>query len=563
MADGLRKLVVSTLICCAVGFGVLLLVSLLEFSLERTMPQFTWQWIMARTWAQFLSFLPVGLAWAVLLTFSWVLPVTGTDPAAGTSFEHLGGPVLTVLVLSLVFAAVRLVAYPAAAATVESLEFSSTVARELRLSARRAREAFDYSRAADDLRRYLALVGDDVEVEDELADLLNRLDSAVARPAAVEPAAARLPRDSTARELIDRATAADRSEDYSTAHYMASLALALDPVNDEAARIAAESLQRIREAAPAVEEETRRRFFAGLTRAKESVTRAEYIDAYYELQALATENPSNLDVRRYLALADGELQRIAVFRDEVEEALALPGTLDVAFVNRSTPDYVEFLYLGKVVRTSAGLYAGQIELLRQAADGRAIHHLAGDFGKYVEGHLVLRVVDREEPERTTEPRVFTGPEHAASLVRLEPDADALWLLATASRNPEVASIADLTRIMSGFARYGLLTEPLELEFLSRLSTPLVCLILAYFTMGVAWRYRSRYLHHPPVITLLLVPAAPLVIVPFYLLADYSQRLLSAVFLLAFRFPVALGLQVAVQAVALTVSLTYLALGSRE
>ena len=564
MAETWKKLLASSIICHAFAFGVFLLVSIFSFTTQTVIAEFQWDWIMARTWSEFLRLLPVSQGWATLLVFGWVLPM-GSGTRGGSSFDRFGRSIALLLVLTLGFAVAHLTAYPAAASRVHSLEFTSTLATQLRTRAREAEADQNYTRALSELNQYMLLVGESEEVEQLLIELRDQARADEVRlDITREEGRFQVPEGASAAELVDRAVAAMGREDYSTAHYMATLAQSLEPQNEEAALLAAQALERLEGLAPDDEESEEARLFERKQMAKAALTRQDYVEAYYRFVSLADDYPRDVDVRRYLEAAREQVASLAVFRDEVEAALALPGMPDVAFVNRAGADSVELMVIGKLVRTGRGVYAQQLELVEIAPDGRLLRHITSDYGKLEEGHFLLTVLDRDASAGRVRPTVHAGSPGAVTdgILEVGPTPEELWLIASVSRDPDTAGISALSRTIASQEGYGLLAEPVELQFLMRLVTPFTFLILSLFLMGFAWRYRSRYLHLPPIPTLVIVPLAPLFILPAYLVLQFAQRVVTSVVLLGVGFSVSIVLLVVLQAGLLVLSLSYVALSSR-
>jgi len=473
MSNAWRKLFAASIICYLIEFAVILLTSIFSFSLEVTVAEFQIPWIMARTWSDFLALAPVAQAWAVVITFSLIVPVQ-SGGFTRTAFERFGSTLVLLIVFTLGFLLAYGIAYP-------------------------------------------------------------------------------------------RAVAAYDAEDYSTAHYMATLALALNPDSEEAARVSADSLRRLAESAPDAEETEEAGFFRQKQAAMEELTRGEVIQAYYDFRELAETHRGDPDVARYLAIAREKVSQLSVFKDDVEAALSLPGTGSFVFVNKEDQETRELVAIGKLVRTPSGLFAHKVEVIRFTLDGQLQYHLTSDFGKLMGNSLVLTVLDPDGPNPVIRPVQHFGLSNPQTdnLLELTPTADELWLLAVASGNPAGASIIELVRTGRLLRTYGIATEPVDAELLARLSLPFTFLILSVLTLGFAWRYRSRYLARPPLGTYIIVPFVPLVLVPAYLLVRYAHRILFSALLLWAGLSLSLVLVIVVEGVILTASLLYLALSARE
>lgn len=564
MNDLWRKLLASTVICYAVGFLALFLVSVFSFSLENTLELFFWDWVFARTWAEFLSLAPVAQAWAALLTYAWAIPMarTETGPASFTLFT---GSIALVLVLGLIFAVAYLVWQPQARARVNELEYTSTLADALLVSAEEAELRQDYSAAEIDLSQYLMLVGEDPDVQSRLNQFRNQID--LDRPASGESdsRASGIPDGASAESLIDRAESARAREDYSTAHYMATLALAVDSENETAARLAAEALARLESLSADIEEATALELFRSKQHAKRLINQARPIEAYYLLVSLDQMYPRDIDVDRYLSIASDLVQDQAVFRDEVEQALIRPGVLDVVFVNRSDAERTELVAIGKLVQTASGIYAQQVDAIEFTSSGRTTYQVTSRYAKLVDGHFVFTIVDRGLQERIVEPQVTVGQatRQNPGLLELRPQPGELSLIAELSRNPEAATLASLLEGPDLLEQYGVLTTPLRVELLLRFVAPVSFVAFTIFAIGLGWRFRSKYIHMPPFPTLLVVPASALVLLPLYEMILYLQRVIFSAVLLSAGFVLALVLVILVQALILLFVLFYTGLAARR
>ncbi len=570
MADSWRKLIVSSIVCYAVAFGLILLSAVLSFSLEDILAEFHWDWVFAQTWSEFLALAPVAQAWAVVIAFSLVIPMQSSG-LTGTSFERFGSSIIVLLVITLAFSVAYGIAHPQAVSNRANLEFSSAFARSRWDSAEAAIEAQNYERALRDLSQYVTIVGESNEAQELMRSVRRQVQLEAARQLEDEAGEARTAdspeRDAAAGawELTDRARAAHTAEDYSTAHYLATLALSLDENNEEAARLATEALQRLAASAPDDEESAQATLFRSILDAKENLDRDKVIDAYYQLKELQEQYPTDIDVARYLALATERVADLTLFMDDVQRALEMPGTAEFAFINASDESTREVVSIGKLVCTSSGLYAQNIEVMRFTLDGLLEYHLSSDYGKLVDGFLVLTVLDPENPDAIVRPTVHhpIGGGETEHLPEISPSADELWLLAIASADPAGASITDLVRTARSLPVYGLVTEPIEAEMLFRMSMPFTFLILNILVLGFSWRYRSRYLARPPIGTFIVVPSAPIVLLPGYLLLQFAHRILFSALLLWTSLTIAIVLLVVVEGVLLAVALMYLALSVRE
>ena len=565
MSNAWRNLIISSLICHLVGFGIVLLNSVFAFSSLDVIGEFYWAWVFGRTWEVYLGLLPVSQAWAVMIVFALIVPM-GATSSGGTSFERFGSSIIVLLVFAMIFAIVYLVGFPNAVRRVDEIEFTSMMAQSRRDAADLAIQEQDYTRAVAELEQYAALAGSNGALEEELRELREqvRADSARAEAERADAENAAVI-TASASELLDRAVASQNARDFSTAHYLATLARALEPENDEAARLAAEALSRLQTVGPSSEEEEEAALFARKQSAKAALTRLDYVSAYYEFASIIEDYPFDVDAQRYFVTAQESVASQTVFYDEVSAAMALPGLSDLAFVNRATAEVVELISIGKIVQTQDGIYVEDVEVFAITPEGRVLTQIVAEFGQLLDGRLILNVISRGSDRNDRRPQYLAGQVDAITegIIQLTPNANELFLLASVSQDPASASTTALSQTTSTLERFGLLSEPVELEFLQRVATPFMFVVFSIFALGFSWRYRSRYLSLPPIATLVLIPIAPLAIAPAYLGFVHAQRLLLATLLLPLGFGSTLIVLIVLEALLLLLTLTYVALGSRD
>jgi len=564
MGDAWRKLIASTLICLVVAFGLVFLASTFDYTAKAAIIEFRMKWTVAKAWADFLTFVPVAVAWAVLITFSLAVPLRSSR-LIGTSFEKFGSSIVVLVILTAMFSIAFGIAHPRAVSARQAIEYDSVTAQFLRDSETKASAEGNYEKALADLTRYAQIVGESDETAETLSQYRLRVTQDRARIEADQAMAREAVEPANAREFADRASAALEDEDYSSAHYLATIARSLDPDDEEAARIAAEALQRLEAAAPDDDERADAALFQSILAAKKAMDNGEVVTAYRLFRDLDEQHPGNADITRYFAEVSRAVRELAVFNDELEPVATTIGTASFSFVNRVTEEYTEIVSIGKLVRLNTGTYAQDVEMIRFDSSGRERFHETSDYGKLHGQAMILTISDRTDPGATRTPTILNGrlPLEEEGLLSLTPTPDELWLVGVASSDPASATIPDLVRIARTADQFGLLPEPIRAELLHRLTLPFLFLILNIVAMAFSWRYRSRYLASPPVVTYLLIPTAPLVLVPAYLLLDYGHRLLFSSLLLWSGFTVSMITLFAVEAVLLGASLTYLALSARE
>ena len=234
-------------------------------------------------------------------------------------------------------------------------------------------------------------------------------------------------------------------------------------------------------------------------------------------------------------------------------------------MNQADESGQEIVSIGKLIATPFGLYVHNPEIMRFSPDGGMTYHLSSDYGKLIGDSLVLTVLDPDTPGGVIAPTLHHSSDgwDPETVIPLTPTGHELWLLGIASANPVRASITDLVRTLRSLPSYGVITEPVAAELLYRLSLPFTFLLLSVLTLGFSWRYRSRYLARPPILTFIVVPLSPLVLLPAYMFLQFAHRILFSVLLLWTSLTVATVLLLVFEGALVAASLMYLALSARE
>lgn len=574
MSISWKRVLLVTLICYAVGFGFSVVMAIFSYSMETVLPAFQVDWIAATAWASFFTYLPVLQAWALLISFS-VLPSTASrvSTAIASGVKAVTPAIVLVVLLTVVYVVVMAAADPAAVRTAANLEYTSSLARSLLDEGRNAiEEGIDealpveerrlrLSEAVTGFETYLAIVGEDEEVDELLTDAESRLAhlSSAAEQAdepAIDHASADAP---TALSYLDRARSALRTGDYATAHYYATLAERLEPDGDGAA-IAQQALEQLSEGV-SPDEQRERTLYDRKLEAKGALSRGDLVNAYYLFSDLHDEYPRDVDISRYYQIVAQEVQTEAVFIEDVSDALLAPGWYQVAFVNRHTEEMRELIRLEKLVIAATGIYVRGVEVVRFTTDGRFIYQLSAPYGKVRDGHLILQVLDPEDQGVAIRPEYHLGDEAVDlhHLVELGPTESELLSIAVGSYDLRAVGVGRLTDLPDVLDEYGLLPVPVYHQLLRRLTLPFLFAIVSFVAIGFAWRNRSRYVSGPPVAAFFLVPFMPFALHPLYELFAYAQQLLSAWMVLALGLVVALVVLVAVEVVFLVIALAYLAI----
>jgi hypothetical protein len=271
-------------------------------------------------------------------------------------------------------------------------------------------------------------------------------------------------------------------------------------------------------------------------------------------------------VDRYLEASREHLAGLVFFIDEARSAEAMPGPERLLFVNARREEEREIVYLGKMTTTPEGVFFADIEVTGFTA-AQLRYHYGARYGKLHEGlekgQIMLRGIDRREPGVETGPVVYGGtrsrpPQGVPDMLSLAPDPAVLPALRSERRRLDSLGFFSLWKVRSRIGDYGHLPAPLGQEILRRLMTPFVFLVLALVGMSAGLRFRADPRRRPRWPGFLLLPAFPLV--ALYLTGFYvsAQEVILGFVLVRSGFAVALGVMLALQALALFLALVALA-----
>jgi hypothetical protein len=371
-------------------------------------------------------------------------------------------------------------------------------------------------------------------------------------------------RGSSPDELLKKAGDYMQGEDYFSAHYYASLALILEPTNQEAENIRIKAREQLTGYLPSKSDKDATELFETKLEGLEALEGGKVIEAYYIFKSLSTSYPRDVDVVEFLAESKRRMGQISFFEDEARSALALPGISGITFINRENASgagrtSTQLIYLNRTVNTPTGLYFHGIEILDFGADGKPLLHLAAPYGKLVENHINMHCLHRSDREKTFFPDYEVGgPGEKGHMVVLnqqiqhlpyyDPDRNSIYRM----------GISELWRIRDSYSRAGYDRQEIEMEFLMRILNPFLYLIVSLLAVSVGWAYRARYLGRPPILTYVLIPGVPFLVSQVIELLVHGHRILLGFIFVTLSFTVALVLLIALQAVFLIISLLVLA-----
>lgn len=560
------RLLVVSLIVYAVAFLFFVVTSLFELMDRDLLQPLQAQWIVYDAAIDTIAHAIALQVFAILLCYSLLLRTRDVrTTGASTFYSFIRGGLVLLMLLTALYTAASLIFEPQFRQGRQTLEYRSEIAHTYRARGMAAFEQGDYDRAVRNLERYFTVQRADAEAREILDSA--RTEVAAARGSQSAPAeeieAVQGAENLTIGELLDRAQRFIEEEDYFSAHYYASLALEQRPGFEPAQRLVTEARRGISGADLSEQEEQEQQRYRRMREGYEALyTDNNPIEAYNIFLQLRDEVPQDPDVRRYFQEAVRRVQNITFFLDEIQDIAVPPVANDVLIEDRGDEGIRQFVHIESLYRLPRGSYAERVEVIAVTPEWEVAYHFMAPYAKFLESHLALRAIERENPNNQVTPTYYRDerPEELQYVLRLGASPLELQQAGTDLAN---AGLLTLWRMSDLFPRVGFPTEPVYVELGMRLIQPFSFLVLAVFGIAVSWRWRSRYISRPPLPALILLPAVPLVLNYFTALFLYGQRVVATFSLLTFGVTSGFVVLVAFQGLLVIVALVVLAMQVRE
>ncbi len=497
MNPALKRLAVIWAVVMVFGYLVCTVSALRAFPEESIHEAFRMGWILDRAGIMLLRyFLPLHCT-AVLLSYSLFHPSRMTQMEGGEPFYRMvSGALVFFLILTAVYTVFGEGVEPAMHVRLETRSFQTETAERAYDLAIEAMENERYHDAEINLIKYLAVLPDDLAARDMLreaksfAATLERTADADAETAG----SGEFEMSGEAVEYYRRAQEREEAGDLFTAHYYARMAYEIDPMLEKAKRLAVRLWDRIEEQIPDPEESDQAALFRRKMEGYRALTQErDPIRAYYIFTELLSRYPGDRDVKEYRQRSIAEVRRLAFFVDEIEPFSAFPGQTDILFLNRSTQEMREFVFLKKVVNTRDGIFLFGIDVIAIDPSGRIRYHFNAPYGKMENRTVLMSCLDRTVPDLRYEPVYYAGERslEMSTILPLSPPADKLGLLTVRQDYLSVVGIPQLWTVMDIFETYGYRGEPIEAEILVRIIESFTFLILSLIGVAVGWGLRVR------------------------------------------------------------------------
>ena len=368
-------------------------------------------------------------------------------------------------------------------------------------------------------------------------------------------------RNANAYELLQKAQAAFKKENWIDAHYYAMMAQKVaEPGSanvDDAKLMAADAWNMLDEPGrfenDAMEEQYRLKKLA-----YSQLMAGNMVEAYYSFSELLQRYPGDEDIRRYYATAVQEMEAQYFFLDEIPISYGLEDRRDVAFrlelqdggqqvvfikglsSVRNTGGLVQYarglnIYrFNKAGQFQQSLYVPYAKILSQTissldkASQRELEYTGLDMEKGTVPLIMLESVDRVQPNSLNKP-VYTFAEGQSTvtkqIITLPIAYSDFLLLKNTSHDPEEMTLVDVIQMSFKAADYGYSPVIYGQDTCSRVSKPFLYIVFFIIIASMGWNYRimsGRFLF-----SWILMPIFLSVVL--YLLLEvgkYAQKLLN-------------------------------------
>ena len=566
------RIIITVLFAYVVSLLFFVGYSLFTFPEKLFLYPFRGRWTVMQAAVYFISTLNPVQCTAILLACSFTAPpVPSVGTGATDPLSRLIVTTLTVLILfSGVFVGLSEGLLPSLKRSISELENRTVIARNYFELAGKARSDGELSESEAYLTFYLTVDADHPDALAMLADVRRRMDNARGESASRRPIRNARLTELDPAELIERAQAALALEDYYTAYYFADLAKKLSPPGSRNAAdtIAASIQERLSSYQADAAELENKALFQMKTKAFNDLSSndVELVSrAYYTFLMLTQNHADDPEPRNYLSQSIAKLKQLAYFIDEADYLIAMPGLVDLFFVNSSTEDeYVELVAIGRVIQSDNGTFASDIEVVSFLPDGSIRCRTSAETGKIMQSpngtlSIYMRGIDPIDSAGTRLPN-YSGQDSEAGcgeILSLRPDLGELELVSRSGRNLDSYHLGDLWELGETVSPLGYPADVIQVAVLSRIVSVFGILVLSLLALAIGWRLRSPG-GRPPVGGIILIPTFPLIAYFVIEMYEYVHRLIVGASLAIWGFFPSMIILFAIEFVLLAVSILILA-----
>ena len=332
----------------------------------------------------------------------------------------------------------------------------------------------------------------------------------------------------TVSSLIAKANKAKEDGQWFNAHYYAQLALSVATgadINRQEARLLANEAWEHLDTPGGLVDEVARQFYEKKRRAYTSLMNGDTLAAYYAFSELQSDRVSAMvdpDVRNFFEIAKERLAAEAFFIDETLHLQLFEYVQNIYFTLTHDDGRRDVIFIRGITAVSNSgrmiQYLRDFSLYAYAPDGTFLYSVNTPYAKMVAEpvtvfdeqtraehgisesyknvpYLILRSVAREFGRMKNDP-VYTfsaavpESEHAEPTAMILPMSfDDFNLVCDAAVGPQRMNLLSLIRIAGKADSFGYPGEVFSATLISRLTYPLLMLIVLIFTAAFAWSYR--------------------------------------------------------------------------
>ncbi|MFP4364625.1 MAG: LptF/LptG family permease [Spirochaetia bacterium] len=562
------RLILSIGIALVASAGFHFALTLITGPPEILITQYTAAWIFNTAFAGFINTVISVTAAAIIFSFAWLFSNEdiGMEASSNIEFFQMARSVILIFIVLTFLCTILLeIVLPGVNRSLNEQNYQSSLVSQAREQAAQAMEEEDYPTAKESAEIILSIINNDLQATQMLERISSHVEDEEEAIEADQFTPVHQIEEQDAQDLYLRALQFMESEDYFTAHYYATLSRQTDPSYEPARRLASEAWQEIRKMSPNREDEERYALYQAKRRGYIALQNDNPIEAYYIFHELIQDHPLDTDVQRYHQQAVNDLRVVAFFYDEMRQAFQLPGQRRIIFINNRNEENTEVIYIDKAVNTENGVFAFNIEAISFTRDNEIDYHLTAEYGKVIAGHLSMHCINREVREESYTPEYLAGSrlEGMEYIINLTPQAQQMMNLGLGSIQLESANLIQLWGIARDLDQYGYRSEPVQQEFLFRLSVPFSFIILAFVSLAFGHMLRFPVRRKKNYLLLIFIPALPFIIYSIQQLYFFSLKIVIGALLLATGFLFTQIIAVCIMASLLVIVLFFVAFQFKE
>ena len=582
-----KRLLIFTLSALALGYLFFFIRSVLSFPSDELLHQFRVSWTFEQSFRQLIVHMPTLVAAAVIAAFATIAQTQSSVMSSEGLVTIVGRLMIIFLLFTLVYSALEIGLLPKLHQDRYHKYYLSSLADSYLQRGRAAEEEGRNEEALEFYRDYLTIIENNPTIRQKTELLEGKIEVAKGEEKKEEPAEPTVSRHEryrnlTATELVGQSRQALEEEDPFTAGYLAQLALELEKNREDAKRLAARAWEKIGEMEPDREERRAHSIYERKVRGYRALQQGNPVQAYYIFLELSREVPEDPDVQEYLQESRVTAKEQTYFIEEAEETDTMPGLRTVVYLEPGTEGRRTVIYIDKMVRSGAGAWLHNVELISFTSGGDFLRHLSAPYAKLSprvsEGGepysiFLFRGIDRDRRGNAIEPTITSGAANESG--ESSGSAPAFGEEGLPHIYRSAASVADLSRMSMHrefLARLNLIDlftlertfeiyrhprSRIQLAALMRLLSPFVLLVTALFAVGLGLRFRPRR-QKLPVLLLPFLALLPFVLQRLLSLYEYGHRLLFAGALRTAGFSLSLIVLLVLEAVLMFIAIYFIA-----